>query len=87
MPIIVFGNTSNNSEKRIDTSVFVQESYLGTNCIESNIEEHIDLKNLFRIENLPHPISMREAFSKFYVDNKFNDPSTIKNTSHIDLND
>ena len=29
---------------------------------------------------------MREAASKHYVDNLFNDPSIIKNTEHIDLN-
>ena len=30
---------------------------------------------------------MREATSKNYVDNLFNDPNIIKNTAHIDLND
>ena len=40
-----------------------------------------------RIKNLPDPISIREAASKIYVDNLFNDPSIIKNTAHIDLND
>ena len=36
---------------------------------------------------MPDPISIREAASKNYVDNLFNDPSIIKNTEHIDLND
>ena len=57
------------------------------NYIESNIEEDIDLKNQFRIKNVPDPISIREAASKNYVDNLFNDPSIIKNNAHIDLND
>ena len=57
------------------------------NCIESNIEEDIDLKNQFRIKNLPDPISIREATSKKYVDNLFNDPSILRNNAHIDLND
>ena len=87
MPINVFGNSSNNTNNKIDTSLFVQKPYLRTNYIESNIEEDIDLKNQYRIKNLPDPISIREAASKNYVDNLFNDPSIIKNNAHIDLND
>ena len=35
---------------------------------------------------MPDPISIKEAASKNYVDNKFNDPSTIKsNNSHPDI--
>ena len=86
MPINVFGNSSNNSDNKIDTSLFVQKPYLRTNYIESNIED-IDLKNQFRIKNIPDPFSIREATSKNYVDNLFNDPSILKNTTHIDLND
>ena len=88
MPINVFGNSNSNDKgNRVDTSIFVQKPYLKTNYIESNIEEDIDLKNKFRIKNLPSPISIREAVSKNYVDNLFNDPSVIKNNAHIDLND
>ena len=88
MPINVFGNSdSNNSEKRIDTSLFVQKLYLGTNYIETNIEEDIDLKNLFRIKNLPDPISISEACSKSYVNNLFNERSILKNTALKYLND
>ena len=58
-----------------------------TNYIEANIEEDIDLKNQFRIKNLPDPVSIREPASKNYVNNLFNDPSIVKNTEHIDLND
>ena len=87
MPIIVFGNSSNNSDNKIDTSLFVHKLYLRTNYIESNIEEDIDLKNQYRIKNLPDPISIREAWSKIYADTLFNDPSIVKNTEHIDLND
>ena len=57
------------------------------NYIESNIEENIELKNQNKIENLPDPISIQEAGSKNYVDNKFIDPTIIKNTSDIDVND
>ena len=77
----------NNSDNKIDTSLFVQKPYLRTNYIEANIEEDIDLKNQYRIKNLPDPISIREAASKKYVVKKFKDPSIIKNTEHIDLND
>ena len=87
MPINVFGNSSNNSDNKIDTSLFVQKPYFRTNYIEADIEEDIDLKNQFRIKNLPDPISIREAASKNYVDNLFNDTSIVKNNAHIDLND
>ena len=87
MPINLFSNSnSNNSDNKIDTSLFVRKPYLRTNYIESNTEEDIDFKNQFRIKNLPDPISIREAASKNYVDNLFNDPSTLKKTEHIDLN-
>ena len=68
-------------------SLFVRKPYLRSNYIESNIAEDIDSKNQFRIKNLPDPISIREATSKNYVDNLFNDPSILKNTEHIDPND
>ena len=87
MPINVFGNSSNNSDNKIDTSLFVQKPYLRHNYIESNIEEDIDLKNEYRNKNIPDPISTTEACSKKYVDNLFNDPSIVKNNAHIDLND
>ena len=61
MPINVFNNSSSNNDNKIDTSLFVQKPYLRTNYIESNIEEDIDLKNQYRIKNLPDPISIREA--------------------------
>ena len=83
MPINVIGNSSGNSENKIDTSSFVQKPYLRSNYIESAIEENIDLKNHFRINKLPDPISIREAASKNYVDNKINDASITKKTLHI----
>ena len=89
MPINLFGNSSSSYDngKKIDTSLFVQKPYLRTIFIESNVEEDIDLKNQYRIKNIPAPISIREATSKNYVDNSFNDLSIVKNNAHIDLND
>ena len=87
MPINVFGNSSNNSDHKIDTSLFVQKPYLRTNYIESNIEEDIHLKNQFKIKNLPCPQENSDAVCKSYVDNLFNDSSIVKNNAHIDLND
>ena len=88
MPIHVFGNSlSNNSQNKIDTTLFVKKPYLRTNYIEANIEEDIDLKNQFRIKNLPDPTEIQDACNKNYVDAKFNDSSIVKNDAHIDLND
>ena len=88
MPINVFGNSSSSYDNnKIDTSLFVQKPYLRTNYIESNIEEDIDLKNQYRIKNLPYPTEIQDACSKKYFDNLFNDLSIIKNSAHIDLND
>ena len=67
--------------------MFVQNPYLGTIYIESIFEEDIDLKNQFRIKILPDPTSIREPATENYVDNFFNDPNIIKNTTHVDFND
>ena len=84
----VIGNSnSNDNGNKLYTSLFVQKPYLRANYIEINFEEDIDLKNQYRIKNLTDLISIREACSKNYVVNLFNDPSIIKNTSHINLND
>ena len=85
-PINVFGNSnSHDNGNKIGTSVFVP--YLRTSFLEANIEEDIHLKNQFRIKNLPDPISIRGGTLKNHVDILINDPSIVKNTAHIDLND
>ena len=71
-------SSSNDSGNKIDTSLFVQKPYLRTNYIESNIEEDIDLKNQYRVKQVPDPISIGESVSKNYVVKKVNDPSMIK---------
>ena len=78
-------NSSHDNNFKIDTILFVQIPHLRINYIEANIEEDLDLKNQFRIKNLPDPISIREA-STNYVDKIFNNPSIPKNTAHLDLN-
>ena len=84
MPINVSGNSSKNSDNEIDTSLFVQKLHLKSIYIQANTEEDIDLKNQYRIKNLPDPISIREAAATHIL---FNDPSVLKDTAHIDLND
>ena len=87
MPINVFGNSSHDNNNKIDTSLFVQKPFLRKNYFGNDLEEDIDLKNQYRIKNVPDPISIREVCSKNYVDNLFNNPSILKNDTHIDLND
>ena len=55
--------------------------------MESNIEEDIELKHQFRINNLKDPVSIRDACSKNHADNLFNDPNIMKNTAGIELNE
>ena len=65
--------------KKIDTSLFVQKPFLGINFLESNLEEEIDMKDHYRIKNLPDPISIRESALKIYVGNIYE--------NDIDFND
>ena len=89
MPINVFGNSpfSHDNGNNIDTSLFVHKPFLRTKYIESDIEENIDLKNQFRIKNLPFPVKNTDAVCKSYVDSGLNHPSIIRNTAHVDFND
>ena len=88
MPINVIGDCNSiNSDNKVDTSLFVQKSFLRTNYIESKIEENIDLKNELKIKHSPEPVSIGQPVSKKYVDNKFNEPSIITNSSHVDFKD
>ena len=84
MPVNVFGNQFSSSEKDIknDTSSFVQKPYLGTKYNESNVKENIDMKNQFRIKNIPDPISIRETASKNYVDNEIKNFSVTRKASN-----
>ena len=65
MPIHVFGITSSSYDNgnKIHTSLFVEKPYPRSYYREANTEEDIDLKNEYRIESLPDPISIRETAS------------------------
>ena len=69
--------------KKIDTSFFVQKPYLRSNYIEANIEEDINMKNQFKIKNLPCPQENSDAVCKSYVDNLINNSSNLKKTQKI----
>ena len=87
MPINVFGNSSNNSHNKFETSLFVQKPYMRSKYIEANIEEDINMKNQYKIKNLPCPQEKSDSVCKSYVDTLSNDSSILKHTEHRDLND
>ena len=73
MPMNVFDNSSSSHDigNGIDTSFFVQKLYLRTNCIEAKNEEDINVKNHFKIENLPCPQENSDAVRKSYENSLF----------------
>ena len=74
MPINVFGNSSySNENNKIDTSRFVQKSYLRYNYIETDIDHDINLKNQYRIINSLQPINDNDVVNKIYIDTKIAD--------------
>ena len=90
MPINVFGNSnSNDNNNKIDTSKFVQKSYLRSNYIETDLDHDINLKNQYRIINLPDPINNKDGVNKIYIDNKIGDiiKRNIQNDDYISFLD
>ena len=97
MPINVFGNSSNNSEQKIDTSLFVQKIYLRTNYKESKIEEDIVLNTapidlndrnitnarFIQVNQLPQIDS--DLTAKLYVDNAIDETSVVRNNQDNDF--
>ena len=73
LPISVFGKSNQNIINKIDNSQFVQKSYLRSNYIEENIDQDIDLKNQYRITNIPTPVNDKDFVKKIYIDNKISD--------------
>ena len=86
MPINVLENSSQDNNKKIETNIFVQKPYLKSNYIESKIEEEIDFKQHYKVKKSPDPIRIRDACSENHVERILNDPSILKNTADIDLN-
>ena len=86
MPINVFGNSSHDNNNKIDTSLFVQRPYLRANYIEANIEEDIDLKNRYRIINLPEPTNLQDACNKNYINIAIDESSLVRNNRDNDFN-
>ena len=94
MPITVFGNSSNNSEHKIDTSLFVQKPFLRTVLIESNIKEdteHIALNDrnitnarYIQVNQLPQMDSHLTA--KLYIDNTIAEPTLVRNIQDNNFN-
>ena len=50
-------------------------------------DEKLEQDSMIPSSTLTSPNTILEIPTKNYVDNKFNDPSTIKNTDHVDFND
>ena len=73
MTISVFGNSIQNKNNKIDNSQYVQKPYLRTNYIESNIDQDIDLRNQYRIINIPLPVNEKDIVNKIYIDSKIGD--------------
>ena len=62
----------------------VTKGYIRANYLESNMEEDIDLKNQFKIINVPYPISLKDVANKEYVDDNIEQASVVRN--NIDNN-
>ena len=60
--------------------------FLRTNYQKANSEEDINMKNQFKIENLPCRQENSDAVCKSYVNNIFSNSSILKNTAHIEFN-
>ena len=86
IPINVFGNSpsSPDNSNKTDARAFVQKPFLRTSYFESNIEGDIDMKNQFKVRNLPCAIEISDAVCKSFVASGLNDPSIIRNTAHVD---
>ena len=87
MPIKSFDSTSQNVENLFDTSQFVLTVYLRIKYIESIFDEDIDMKNQFKNKNLLDLNSDNQPVNKRFVGDKFIDPSIIKYSAHVDVND
>ena len=76
-----FGRAISGSSTSTNTGV--TKSYVRANYIESSMEEDIDMKNQFKIKNLPNPTNLQDPATKHYVDSKTNNLVSI---SELDNN-
>ena len=60
------------SGSSVTTKRGVTKSYVRANYIESSMEEDIDMKNQFKLKNLPNPTNLQDPTTKYYVDSKTN---------------
>ena len=89
MPINVFGNSSNNNDNTIDTSLLVKKPYLRSNYIESDIDHDINLKTQYKIKHLLDPKNDEDGVNNIYIDNKIADiiERNIQNDDYISFLD
>ena len=76
MTINVFGNSlasSNDINNKIDLSQYARKSYIRSNYIETDINHNIDLKNQYKLINIPNPINNNDSVNKIYIDTKIAD--------------
>ena len=78
-----FGRAMN---RTLTANTGVTKSYIRTNYIESNIEEDIDMKNTFKIKNLPDPTLPQDPTTKIYVDTELDDSTIVRTNKINDFN-
>ena len=89
MTINVFGNSLTSSNDKIDLSQYARKSYIRSNYIETDINHNIDLKNQYKLINIPNPINNNDSVNRIYVDTKIADmiKRNIQNDDYISFLD
>ena len=85
MTISVFGDSSQSN----DLSQYARKSYIKSNYIETDIDHDINLKNQYRIINIPNPINNKDSVNKIYIDTKIADiiKRNIQNDDYVSFLD
>ena len=89
MTLNVFGNSLTSSNDKIDLSQYARKSYIRSNYIETDINHDIDLKNQYKLINIPNPINDKDSVNRIYVDSKIVDmiKRNIQNDDYISFLD
>ena len=82
----IFGGPIISGSSGVTITEGVTRSYVRANYIESNMEENIDMKNQYKITNVPYPISLGDAANKQYVDETIDEVSIVRNNINNDFN-